>query len=254
MSGISGISSTNDNYIDAVYEDESSKDVSVDSFLQLMIAQLQNQDFTNPMDDTAYVTQLAQFSTMQQMQELAYYSKSNYVMSMIGKEVTVAKMNLSGVEKVTGPVERISVSNNEYFVYVDGTPYNLNQVMEIMPSANTGDGSEDDEATDLKLSLVSSTDTSATISWQTPTEDEDVDTERLRYSVYYSTSKEFDSVTEIKRGTLVGEEDEVGISEMTIEDLSPNTTYYINVLVKDVDGNIKAYKKQSFTTPAAEEE
>ena len=51
----------------AVFTDEKSNGVSVDDFLNLMVAQLRNQDFMNPVDDTQYVTQLAQFATMQQM-------------------------------------------------------------------------------------------------------------------------------------------------------------------------------------------
>jgi flagellar basal-body rod modification protein FlgD len=35
-------------------------------FLQLLVAQLQNQDPTNPADSTQFVTQLAQFQTMEQ--------------------------------------------------------------------------------------------------------------------------------------------------------------------------------------------
>lgn len=54
---------------DAVFTDKADNGVSVDDFLNLMVAQLQNQDFMNPVDDTQYVTQLAQFATMQQMQE-----------------------------------------------------------------------------------------------------------------------------------------------------------------------------------------
>ena len=70
---------------DAVFTDDSDNGVSVDDFLNLMVAQLQNQDFMNPVDDTQYVTQLAQFATMQQMQELATYMKINNVMSLVGK-------------------------------------------------------------------------------------------------------------------------------------------------------------------------
>ena len=119
-------------YIDAVYDDASGLGVSVDDFLQLMISQLQNQDFMNPMEDTEYVTQLAQFASMQQMQELAYYSKANYVMSLVGKEVTAAKLSIGGnVEKVTGVVEKINLANNEYLVYIKDKSYNLNQIMQV---------------------------------------------------------------------------------------------------------------------------
>ena len=34
------------------------------AFLQLLVAQLQNQDPLNPMDDTTFVTQLAQFTEL----------------------------------------------------------------------------------------------------------------------------------------------------------------------------------------------
>ena len=41
--------------------------VNEDEFLQLLVAQLQNQDPTNPTDSTTFVTQLAQFSSLEQL-------------------------------------------------------------------------------------------------------------------------------------------------------------------------------------------
>jgi flagellar hook assembly protein FlgD len=123
---------TQANYIDAVYADSSENQVSVDDFLQLMVKQLQNQDFMNPVDNTEYLSQLAQFASMQQMKDLAYYSKSNFLISLVGKNVTVAKLSIGGnLEKVTGNVEKISMYDNEYKLYVDGNEYSLNQIMEI---------------------------------------------------------------------------------------------------------------------------
>lgn len=40
--------------------------VTENMFLQLLVAQLQNQDPTDPSDSTQFVTQLAQFQTMEQ--------------------------------------------------------------------------------------------------------------------------------------------------------------------------------------------
>ena len=40
--------------------------VTENMFLQLLVAQLQNQDPSNPSDSTQFVTQLAQFQTMEQ--------------------------------------------------------------------------------------------------------------------------------------------------------------------------------------------
>ena len=40
--------------------------VSKDEFLQLLVAQIQNQDPLNPADGTQFLTQLAQFQTLEQ--------------------------------------------------------------------------------------------------------------------------------------------------------------------------------------------
>jgi flagellar basal-body rod modification protein FlgD len=40
--------------------------VTTDEFLQLLVAEIQNQDPTNPMDGTAFLTQLAQFQQVEQ--------------------------------------------------------------------------------------------------------------------------------------------------------------------------------------------
>jgi flagellar basal-body rod modification protein FlgD len=42
-----------------------------DAFLQLLVTQLQHQDPTKPMDDTAYIAQLAQFSSLEQLTQIA---------------------------------------------------------------------------------------------------------------------------------------------------------------------------------------
>lgn len=41
-----------------------------DAFLQILIAQLQNQDPTSPMDDKEFIAQMAQFSSLEQMQNM----------------------------------------------------------------------------------------------------------------------------------------------------------------------------------------
>lgn len=45
----------------------SAGNVNETAFLQLLVAQIQYQDPTNPTDSTAFVTQLAQFSSLEQL-------------------------------------------------------------------------------------------------------------------------------------------------------------------------------------------
>lgn len=141
----------------AVFTDKTNKGVSVDDFLNLMVSQLRNQDFMNPVDDTQYVTQLAQFATMQSMQEMSASIKTNYLLSLMGQEVTAARFTVSGaVEKETGVIEKITLTDNEHAVYVNGKKFTLEQIMEYHHTkpAEPEEGGEDadDEAIDKTIS------------------------------------------------------------------------------------------------------
>ena len=48
----------------------STNDPSKDLFLKLLVAQIQNQDPLNAMDPTEFVSQLSQFSSMEQLVEI----------------------------------------------------------------------------------------------------------------------------------------------------------------------------------------
>ena len=137
----------------AVFVEEDSNVLGLDSFLKLMVTQLTNQDFMNPVDDTQFISQMAQFSTLQAMSEMSSNMKNNYVLSLVGQEVTCAKFNVSGnLVKETGKVERVTLSDNEFALYVNGEKFTLSQIMELgkkSEAASDADGTDEaDEATD----------------------------------------------------------------------------------------------------------
>lgn len=74
--------------------------VDYNQFLQLLVAELQNQDPTAPTDPTQYMSQLASFSTVeQQVQTNATLDAllSAQASSIIGKTVTSADGTTSGI-------------------------------------------------------------------------------------------------------------------------------------------------------------
>lgn len=134
---LNGTAGTDKNKFDAVFSNEDKSHLDVSDFMNIMITQMTNQDFMNPTDNTEYMAQLAQFSTMQEMQKLAEYSKTNYAASLLGQTVTVAKNEIGGdVTKNTGVVSSVSLVNNEFTVKVNGQSYTLDQIMQLHSSGN----------------------------------------------------------------------------------------------------------------------
>jgi len=105
---VSSNSTTTADAITAAATDPASS-LGENAFLQLLTAQLQNQDPTQPVDNQQFVAQLAQFSTLEQMQNvssnlnsllLATKSASQIdTASLVGKNVT---FNATGVDIVSG--------------------------------------------------------------------------------------------------------------------------------------------------------
>jgi flagellar basal-body rod modification protein FlgD len=103
---------------------KSKSDLDKDAFLKLMIAQLQNQDPLEPLDGTDYSAQLAQFSSLEQMQNindtLNMNLDANYLLTqsitntmtagLIGKEVKIAgdTVTFEGQDKTTIGYELIA--------------------------------------------------------------------------------------------------------------------------------------------------
>ncbi|MEG1103325.1 MAG: flagellar hook capping FlgD N-terminal domain-containing protein [Oscillospiraceae bacterium] len=231
------------NTVDTPYEEGDKQSVSVTDFLQLMIAQLRNQDFTNPVDDTQYVTQLAQFASMQQMTELAYYSKTNYAMGLVGKQVTVASYSMGGqVNRDTGAVEKVSLVDNEYMITVKGKDYRLNQIMSVGESTPDIEGE-----TKLTPILLKKSATGASIRWDAPGTQDDKD--KFTYNVFYSTDDKFDAIADVKKGTLAGTVKMGEEPTFDIKNLEPGKTYHVNIVATTAAGKETVYKKITFTTP-----
>lgn len=103
--------------------------LGANQFLQLLTTELQNQDPTNPVDDTQSVAQLAQFSALQATQELntSFQNfQSNFgvlqASSLIGKSVTVVTTDGAGnSSNVTGTVSSIAVQNGQPYFTMNGT-------------------------------------------------------------------------------------------------------------------------------------
>lgn len=136
LNGTAKTTSSERLYNNVKFSNEDQSDVNVQDFLNLMVTQLTNQDFMNPVDDTQYLSQLAQFSSMSAMQELASFSKQNFAMSYLGKEVTASVYNIGGeVETTTGKVTSVSLVGDDYKFTVNGKEFALADIKSVSDTA-----------------------------------------------------------------------------------------------------------------------
>lgn len=110
-----------------------SQELGKDDFLKLLITQLQNQDPTSPMENTEFIAQMAQFSSLEQMTnmsneftKLANMLNSGEAVSMLGKSV---ELN-NGDSSMTGVVEAVTRGVNPQ-VQVNGMLYSMDQIKAV---------------------------------------------------------------------------------------------------------------------------
>ena len=121
-------------------------------FLTLMLKQLENQDPTEPMDNTQWLSQLAQYSSLEQMTQMnsglencakyinALYddmtlnSEISQTLSMIGKDVTLKIPNAEDPKNptvITGNVTEASFESGSGQIKVNGNYYSIENVVSI---------------------------------------------------------------------------------------------------------------------------
>jgi flagellar basal-body rod modification protein FlgD len=106
-----------------------------DDFLKMLAVQMQNQDPMNPMDDKDFMAQLAQFSSLEQLQNLGASTDqmvaSNAItrgMAMIGK--TVSYLDSDG-HAHSGKVDGLEIGSDGLGLEIGNDLVDPNAVVEV---------------------------------------------------------------------------------------------------------------------------
>lgn len=105
-----------------------------DDFLKLLVAQLQNQDPLNPMEDTEFIAQMAQFSSLEQMQNMNTMMQTTKATSMIGSLVTWA--NDKG-ELLSGVATGVQIVNGQPKLLIGDTMIDVDKIVTVEPLIDT---------------------------------------------------------------------------------------------------------------------
>jgi len=124
--------------------------LGMQDFIKLLVAQLQNQDMLNPMDNTEFISQMATFSTLTAINNMAEQSFTSYAVSLLGKEVTAAVIDpLTGqLERTEGVVTGISLFEGTPKIYIGDKVFELQSIMTVGKLPDPVDPKEPEEPKD----------------------------------------------------------------------------------------------------------
>ncbi|WP_313162705.1 flagellar hook capping FlgD N-terminal domain-containing protein [Sedimentibacter sp.] len=128
--------------------------LQMQDFLNLLVAQITNQDAMNPMDNTEFISQMAQFSSLQAMSDLTKMAIEGQATSLIGKNVVVADYDDMGrLVKDEGIVQKVTIYGNQTSLYVNDKEYFYSNVMEVKQAEPKED--EEDPVLDTLKGILS---------------------------------------------------------------------------------------------------
>ncbi len=126
---------------------EVSTELGKDAFLELLVTQMSNQDPLQPTSDTEFISQMANFSTLEQMQNMTTELQAQTTNGMIGHDVVADKIaDSEGIlsnKDVYGRVYGVSTVGGQQYLnvydYNDGSDYMvpLSAVTQVTDSSKT---------------------------------------------------------------------------------------------------------------------
>jgi flagellar basal-body rod modification protein FlgD len=108
-------------------------DLGKDAFLKLLITQLQHQDPLEPMDDRDFIAQIAQFSSLEQMQNLNSSFSQSMGFSLMGKYISaiISDEKTGEIKYVEGEVSAVRSASGQVYLVVDGEDVPIDKISSV---------------------------------------------------------------------------------------------------------------------------
>lgn len=119
-----------------------------EAFLQLLVAQMKYQDPLEPTSNTEYISQYAQFSQVESLQNMSSSMDLQRASGLVGQTVYVKATATSGeTSYIYGKVDYVTYEGGKAYVYINENRYALSDVETVLDSAY-------DEAYQMATKLV----------------------------------------------------------------------------------------------------
>lgn len=114
-------------------ETKGTTNLGQDAFLQLLIAEMQHQDPLEPTTNTEWISQMATFSQLEELQSLSKTTENTQIFSLVGKTVIVSTEDASGNKQLKeGVVDFINMSGGTAKFSIDGALYSMSELYSVV--------------------------------------------------------------------------------------------------------------------------
>lgn len=163
-----------------------------EAFLQLLVAQMKYQDPLEPTSNTEFVSQYAQFSQVEQLQNMSSNMELQRASSLVGQQVRVKTTDTSGdTNYVEGKVDYVAYENGKAYVSIEGNKYSIDD-LDVVADA------EYLEAVDVALKWVTALNKLPSVANISMDEAEDIDSLKESYDKMTDYQKSFIASEKVK--------------------------------------------------------
>lgn len=115
-----------------------SSELGKDAFLQLLVTQMKYQDPLEPVDNSEMLAQLAQFSALEQMNNVAQSSNNQLANSMLGKYVmyTYTSSSTGVTSDLIGKVDYVKMNGNDPILGIGENTVSLEDILQVVDESN----------------------------------------------------------------------------------------------------------------------
>lgn len=110
----------------------------METFLKLLVAQLKYQDPMNPQTDTQFIGQLAQMTSLEQMQDLNSSFSSVKAYNLVGKLANAVVTDADTGEKknISGVIDSIVNKSGAYYAVIGKNVVDLNSIQQVFDASS----------------------------------------------------------------------------------------------------------------------
>ncbi|MBD5550753.1 MAG: flagellar hook capping protein [Lachnospiraceae bacterium] len=112
---------------------DKNSDYSKDTFLKLLVAEVQNQDPLEPTSNTEWISQYATFSELEAMQNMSASFDLSRASTLVGKTVVLQTTSESGkVTTIQGKVDYVTYEGGQAYLSINGSTYSMDDLHDIV--------------------------------------------------------------------------------------------------------------------------